>query len=89
MKKEKERINWSEAIGELVMEVVFTLIFCGIGAFIVSLFGVDLGSEMLDSDLLTLIGIAALIGISALIGAVFVGCCFVFGIRKLLKNRKK
>ena len=57
MKKDKKRI--AEGLLEGLGELVLTFIFFGIGAYIVSLFGVDFNSPDADHDLIVLIGIAA------------------------------
>ena len=58
MKKDKKRI--AEGLLEGLAELVLTLIFFGIGAYIVSWFGVDFNSPDVDHDLLVLLGIIAL-----------------------------
>ena len=59
MKKDKEKIR--EALLEGALEIVLTLICFGIGAFIVSLFGVNLDSPNIDYDLIILLGIVVLV----------------------------
>lgn len=55
MKKDKKHIGWAllEGLGELVL----TLIFLGIGIFVVDLFGVDFESPNIDYDLIILLGV--------------------------------
>ena len=55
MKKDKQRLR--EALLEGLLEIVLTLIFLGIGALIIRLFGVNLGSPNMDGDLILLLGI--------------------------------
>ena len=47
----------SEGLLEAILEIVLTLIFFGIGALIIGLFGVELDSLDTDGDLIVLIGI--------------------------------
>ena len=79
MKKDKQHIR--EALLEGVLEIVFTLLFFGIGAFIISSFGLDLDSPSVDFDLIVLIGI--LVFFVALAAASF----FVTRIKKHLKKK--
>jgi hypothetical protein len=68
MKKDKKRI--AEGLLEGLAELVLTLIFFGIGAYIVSLFGVDFDSSNMDSDLIILLGIVAVavtVGVSVVL----------------------
>ena len=51
------------ALLEGLAEIIFTLIGFGIGALIVSLFGVNFESSELDSDLLIFIGIVVILAI--------------------------
>ena len=55
MKKDKKKIG--AVLLEGLAEIVLTLICFGIGAFIVSLFGVNLDSPNIDGDLIILLGI--------------------------------
>jgi hypothetical protein len=57
MKNNKKRI--AEGLLDGLAELVLTLIFFGIGAYIVSLFGVDFNSPDVDHDLIVLLGIVA------------------------------
>jgi len=59
MKKNKKKIG--AVILEGLVEIVLTLICFGIGAFIVSLFGVSLDSPNIDGDLIILLGIVILV----------------------------
>ena len=78
MKKDKKRIR--DALLEGLIEIVLTLIFFGIGAFIISLFGVRLDSASMDFDLIALIGIIVPI---VLFGIVF---ALVQWIKKVIRN---
>ena len=65
MKKDKKRVK--EALLENLCELIFTLIFFGIGMLILSLFGVNCDSSDIDGDLVVLVGVVAffaIIGIS-------------------------
>ena len=55
MKKDKKPIvvGLLDALGEIIL----TLLFFGIGVFIVSLFGVDFDSPNIDPEVLILLGI--------------------------------
>ena len=55
MKLNKKKIY--EGLLEALVEIVLTLIFFGIGALIIGLFGVELDSLDTDGDLIVLIGI--------------------------------
>ena len=55
MKLNKKKL--SEGLLEAILEIVLTLIFFGIGALIISMFGVELDSLDTDGDLIVLIGI--------------------------------
>ena len=59
MKLNKKKL--SEGLLEAILEIVLTLIFFGIGALIISMFGVELDSLDTDSDLIVLLGIVALV----------------------------
>lgn len=54
-----------EAIGEIIAEIILTLVFFGIGTLVMKLFGIELDGESTDGDLLILVGIGA---IAAVIG---------------------
>ena len=79
MKKNKKRRveGLLEGLGELVL----TFIFFGVGAYIVSLFGVDFDSPDVDHDLLVLLGIAAL---AVIVVIVYV---LVRWIKKMIRNK--
>ena len=79
MKKNKKRIveGLLEGLGELVL----TFIFFGVGAYIVSMFGVDFDSPDVDHDLLVLLGIAAL---AVIVVIVYV---LVRWIKKMIRNK--
>ena len=79
MKKDKKRI--AEGLLEGLAELVLTLIFFGVGAYIVSLFGVDFNSPDVDHDLLVLLGIAAL---AVIVVIVYV---LVRWIKKMIRNK--
>ncbi len=66
--------------GDVIAEILLSLLFLGIGAVVLSLFDVDTDAEWLDGDLLMLIGIGVIIIPAAIIFAV------VHAVRK--KKRK-
>ena len=65
MKRSKKEIGI--ALLEGLVEVILSLVFFGIGAFVVGLFGVKIDSLNVDGELLVLIGIAALFAIFGLV----------------------
>lgn len=67
MKKDKKKIG--EALLEGLTEIVLTMICLGIGAFVISLFGVDLYSPNIDGDLVVLLGIVVLFVIFGIVYA--------------------
>ena len=67
MKLNKKKIY--EGLLEALVEIVLTLIFFGIGALIISLFGIKLDSLNTDGDLIVLIGIIVPIVIFGIIYA--------------------
>ena len=67
MKQNKK--NVPGALLEGLAEIVVTLIFFGIGALIISLFGVSIDSLDIDGDVIVLIGIVVPIVIFAIISA--------------------
>ena len=81
MKKNKNRIatNLLEALGELVL----TVVFLGIGAVILSLFGVDFKSADTEYELIVLVGVVAFL-------ALFIASyALTRWIKKLVSKRKK
>lgn len=81
MKKDKKRPK--EAFFEGLLEIVLTLIFFGIGALIVSAFGVELDSPNIDFDLIVLLGIIVPIVAFGLI------CKLVQWLKKIIKGKQK
>lgn len=77
MKRTKKQIKGDLLEG--LFEIVLSLIFCAIGAMIISLLGIEVDSPNIDLDLLILIGIVAFL-------AVF-GITFV--VIHLIKKKKK
>lgn len=69
--------------GEAVAEILLSLLFLGIGAVVLSVFGIDTDAEWLDGDLMMLIGIFAIVIPAAIIFAV------VHTVRKRRKNNIK
>lgn len=81
MKKDKKSIGLAllEGIGELLL----TLVCFGIGASIISLFGVDLELQNIDYDLIILLGLAVFFVVFVIIFA------FVQWIKKILREKHK
>lgn len=77
MKKQKPKFR--EAIAEVFLELLVTLLCLGIGALILALFGVDFSSPGLDWDLVVLLGCAVFI-------AVLVA---VYALVQWIKNKKE
>lgn len=80
MKKQKTRVG--EALLEILLELLMTLIFFGIGALILYLFGVNLDALNLDGDLVILLGIVAF---AAIFGAMF---ALVAYIKKIFTKKR-
>lgn len=81
MEKDKKKLK--EAFFEGLLEIVLTLIFFGIGALIVSAFGVELDSPNIDFDLIVLLGIIVPIVIFGLI------CTLVQWLKRITKGKQK
>lgn len=77
MKKEKRRFR--EALLEALGELVLTLVFFGIGALVLNLFGIDISFAEADPDLIALLGILAAV---ACFGLVYLAV-------SLIKKRKR
>ena len=67
MKKDRKKA-FTERLGEAAIEIVVSVIFFGVGALIVYLFGGDPFGEHADFDGIALIGIVALVLVAAGIG---------------------
>lgn len=80
MKNRKARFG--EALLEIVVELLMTLIFFGIGALILSLFGVNWDAPDLDGDLIVLLGIVAF---AVVFGAIF---ALVAYIKKIFAKKR-
>ena len=85
MKKDKKKIGavLLEGLLEGLAEIVLTLICFGIGAFIVSLFGVSLDSPNIDGDLIILLGIVVPV---VIFGAVYT---LVQWFKKIIGSKRK
>ncbi|MBE6576816.1 MAG: hypothetical protein E7653_01595 [Ruminococcaceae bacterium] len=81
MKKDKK--NLKEAFLEGLLEIVLTLVFFGIGALIVSAFGIELDSPSIDFDLIVLLGIIVLVAVFGLV------CVLVQFLKKTVKGKQK
>jgi len=68
---------------EGLLEIVLTLIFFGIGALIVSAFGIKLDSPNIDFDLIILLGILVPVVVFGLV------CTFVQWLKKIIKGKQK
>ena len=81
----KENLEEEEGCGcgEEIAEILLSLLFMGIGAVVLSVFGIDTDAEWLDGDLMMLIGIFAIVIPAAAIFAV------VHIVRKRKKNNIK
>ena len=82
MKKSKKKFFWRSLL-EGLAEIVLTLICFGIGAFIVSLFGVSLDSPNIDGDLIILLGIVVPV---VIFGAVYT---LVQWFKKIIGSKRK
>ena len=81
MKKDKNKFK--EAFFEGLLEIVLTLIFFGIGALIVSAFGIELDSPNIDFDLIILLGIIVPVVVLGLV------CALVKWLKKIIKGKQK
>ena len=81
MKKDKKQLK--EAFLEGILEIVLTLIFFGIGALIVSAFGIELDSVSIDSDWIILLGIIVLLVIFGLVFAL------IQWLKKIIRGKQK
>ena len=81
MKKDKNKFK--EAFFEGLLEIVLTLIFFGIGALIVSAFGIELDSPNIDFDLIILLGIVVPFAIFGIV------CSLVQWLKKIIKGKQK
>ena len=71
-----------ETLLEALCEVIFSLVFFGIGALVISLFGIGCGSSYIDGDLVILIGIVAFFTVCGVV------CAWARWVRKTInKNR--
>ena len=81
MKKDKGKLK--EALLEGLLEIVLTLIFFGIGALIVSAFGVEFDSPNFDFDLIVLLGIIVFVVVFGLVYAL------VQWLKKKIRGKQK
>ena len=81
MKKDKKKLK--EAFLEGILEIVLILIFFGIGALIVSAFGIELDSASIDSDWIILLGIIVLLVVFGLVFAL------VQWLKKIIGDKQK
>ena len=80
MKKPKKLIGG--ALLEVLGEVLFTLLFFGIGRWIIALFGVNFKNASMDDDWIVLLGVAAFFLVFA------IAYCLVRLIKKIMKGKK-
>jgi len=78
----KSKKNFTHALLEGLAEIVLTLIFFGIGACIISLFGVNLDSPNIDGDSIILIGIVVPLVVFATV------CALVQWFKKKIKGKR-
>ena len=71
--------KFKEGCGEVIAEILLSLLFFGIGVVVLSLLGVDTDAEWLDGELVMLIGLCAVI--------IPVG--IIFAALHILRKRKK
>ena len=55
---------------ELVLEIVITAVFFGVGALILWLFGVNIDFESADLDLIVLVGVAVFFAVFAVVAVI-------------------
>ncbi len=77
--KKSKRRKIAEGIGEVIGEIIISLVLFGIGALAVTLFGGSIDSENMDFDLIMLIGIAI----------VFIFGALIFVLWRLFKSKRK
>ena len=79
--KKRFKSRFRIELGEAALEIILSLVFLGIGAMVLALFGVSGDAEWLDSDLVMLIGIVAVFLVGSAIGVI------VWTVKK--KNKRK
>ena len=77
--KKRFKSRFRTELGETALEIILSLIFLGIGAMVLALFGVSGDAEWLDGDLVLLIGI----------GAIIVPTGIIFAVIHAVRKRKK
>ena len=77
MKKDKRRVT--EILLEIILELVLTALFVGIGIFVLYLFGGDISIENIDFELVALIGVVIFI-------VIFIAA---YAIINRVKNKRK
>lgn len=77
--KKQTKTEIKEGCGEMIGEIVISLILIVIGGAVLALFGVDDDAEWLDSDLMMLIGI----------GAILIPAGIIFAIIHAIKKKKE
>ena len=81
MKKDKKKLK--DAFFEGLLEIILTLIFFGIGALIISAFGIELDAPNIDFDLIVLLGIIVLAV------ALIFAFALVKWLKKIIKGKQK
>ena len=80
---DKDKKKRKEEFFEALLEIVFSVIFFGIGAFIFSAFGFKLDSPNLDFESIVLIGLIVTVV------ALGLGCTVVQLLKKIFKGNRK
>lgn len=66
-KMEKRKRTVKEIVFEIFLELILTLVFLGIGALVLILFGADFNFLEIDPELVTLIGFGAVLVLFVLV----------------------
>jgi NADH:ubiquinone oxidoreductase subunit K len=78
-KKTGMKIKEGCGCGEEIAEILLSLLFLGIGAVVLSVFGIDTDAEWLDGELMMLIGIFA----------IAIPVAIIFAVVHIVRKRKK
>ena len=69
MKKDKKKVK--EAVFDVLLEIVLTVICFGIGALIIGAFGFRVDAPNIDFDLIILLGMVALVVVFGIVFVLF------------------